>query len=408
MKSILRYQQSRQLTPCIATPPLAGLQLICVIPCMDEPSMLATLLHLQQCTMPAEPIEVIVVVNHSSLADDACRRCNEQTAQALASQPWPDACRCHVMTLFDLPAKQFGVGVARKAGMDEAMLRLAAVQAADGLIVCLDADCRVDDHYFTALRATAIAQPKQHAMLCDFHHPWEALQDDEHRRAIQSYELLLRTIALGWAYAGLPYAFTAIGSCMVVRANAYARHQGMNTRQAGEDFYFMHKLAREREIIVLHDVCVYPSPRTSTRTPFGTGQAVRQLQEGNSEHQMMAAAQVFEVLRCMSASLDTLFEAQELDAWLALQDVCLADFLLTQGIAQAVPRLLANAAQPSTFRKHYFTWFDGLKAWRFVHHYRQQHSLPVLLVAQQLLAMVDNHQSMPHEQRAIQSLIHAL
>jgi len=359
MKSIVRYQQTRQLKSRIAMPPLAGLQLICVIPCMNEPGMLATLLHLQQCTMPAEPIEVIVVVNHSSAVDDACRRCNEQTAQAIAVHPWTDACRCHVLTLFDLPAKQSGVGVARKAGMDEAMLRLAAVQAADGLIVCLDADCRVDKHYFTALRAKAVAEPKQHAMLCDFHHPWESLQDDRHRHAIQCYELLLRTIALGWAHAGLPYAFTAIGSCMVVRANAYARHQGMNTRQAGEDFYFMHKLARERSIAVLHDVCVYPSSRVSTRTPFGTGQAVRQLQAGSSEHSMMASAQVFEVLQQMVNSLDVLFEAQDLPAWLALQDDSLAAFLLSQGAMQAIPRLRANAAQVTTFRKHYFTWFDG-------------------------------------------------
>ncbi len=352
--------------------------------------MVAMLQHLYQCDMPDAAMEIIVVINHAHNHDVTVKKNNRQTAEqiTIATKSWHDDCRCHVMTAFDLPEKKSGVGVARKIGMDEAMLRLAAVGANDGLIVSLDADCQVDSHYFTGLLAYAAANPLQHAMLCDFHHPLDDATSKQHRQAMIAYELLLRTIALGWAYAGLPYAFIAIGSCMVVRANAYARHHGMNTRQAGEDFYFMHKLARERSIKTLHDLRVYPSARISIRTPFGTGQAIKNMCEGNEQQQTMANPQVFEHLKHMVQGLPALYQRNDVSLWLATLHPSVAASLQQQGLEQALPHMHGNAASVDTFCKHFFTWFDGLKAWRIVHQYREKEAVPIVRAAQNLAVLV--------------------
>ena len=51
----------------------------------------------------------------------------------------------------------------------------------------------------------------------------------------------------------------------------------MNRRQAGEDFYFIQKVAQRGNFSQCNTTCVVPSPRPSDRVPFGTGAAVRRL-----------------------------------------------------------------------------------------------------------------------------------
>ncbi len=371
---------------------------------MNEPGILATVKHVQ-ASLPATA-EIIVVVNHAASAEAAIRQQNAQSISELRQHS-----EAMVLTATALPSAQAGVGTARKLGMDEAMLRLASVGCADGLIASLDADCRVDADYGQRLLDQAAAQPKQHAMLCEFAHPLEQAADAAQRQAIIDYELFLRTITAGWRLAGLPYAFTAMGSCMVVRANAYARHSGMNRRQAGEDFYFMHKLAREREVITLPQVRVYPSPRISTRTPFGTGQAVRAACQGDEQYRHMAAIEVFLQLQQMVQQLPRLF-TQSTDAWLQTQAPALATFLQQQGMAKASEGMRRNARHEASFCKHFFTWFDGLRAWRFVQQQRKQQPRPLGEVAAMCLQQAgievshaDRHESLLLAMRAWQQSV---
>ena len=53
----------------------------------------------------------------------------------------------------------------------------------------------------------------------------------------------------------------------------------MNRRQAGEDFYFIQKLAQRGNFSECNTTCVIPSPRPSDRVPFGTGLAVSRMIE---------------------------------------------------------------------------------------------------------------------------------
>ncbi len=51
----------------------------------------------------------------------------------------------------NLPRKHAGVGLARKIGMDQAVLRFAAVHNFRGIIVNLDADSVCNKNYFTEI-----------------------------------------------------------------------------------------------------------------------------------------------------------------------------------------------------------------------------------------------------------------
>src|SRR5690606_11992981 len=90
------------------------------------------------------------------------------------------------------------------------------------------------------------------------------------------YEIHLRYFIGMQRWAGFPHAFQTVGSSMAVRARIYCQIGGMNTRQAGEDFYFLHKIIERGKFSDLNTTTVYPSPRISDRVPFGTGQSMKE------------------------------------------------------------------------------------------------------------------------------------
>jgi len=349
--------------------------------------MIKLLDHLHSCQMPLSAIEVIVVINHASDASDAVRAANLNTYGEICT--WKqghesDGFRVYPIRAFDLPPKTAGVGLARKIGMDEAMRRFAAINRPDGVIASLDADCLVSNNYFNVLQDYFKVNSNIHAVTLAYEHRLDEISDARHRYAMVCYELFLRYVEHGWGYAGLPFAFTAIGSCFAVRANACARHHGMNKRRAGEDFYFLHKLARERPLGHIQSTCVYPSARLSSRTPFGTGQAMAAWVHGDSNEWPVCEPLRFNELREMNNTLEPLFDS-DTDGWLERLPESLADFLQNAGIAKATLNMRANAATATSFCKRFYVWFDGLKAWRYIHQPSMQ--VPVEEAAAALLAM---------------------
>jgi len=389
MRHLRRYLDLQQSETLIASPPAPELGLVVVIPCLREPAMIELLDHLHSCQMPASAIEVIVVINHASDASDAVRAANQSTFKRISA--WKqvydsDIFRVHPLRAFDLPPKIAGVGLARKIGMDEAMRRFAAIDRPDGVIASLDADCLVSNNYFNVLQEYFKVNYAIYAVTLAYAHRLNGISDARHRYAMVCYELFLRYVEYGWGYAGLPFAFTAIGSCFAVRANACARHHGMNRRRAGEDFYFLHKLARERPLGYIESACVYPSPRMSPRTPFGTGQAIAAWVHGDSSRWPVCEPERFAELRLMNDALESLFDS-DTDGWLERLPVSLADFLREAGITNAARNMRANAATAASFRKRFYVWFDGLKAWRYIH--RPSRQIPIEEAAAALLAMGD-------------------
>jgi len=77
---------------------------------------------------------------------------------------------------------------------------------------------------------------------------------------------------------------------------AYVEVRGMNKREAGEDFYFLSKLAKIGKISYIKETCVYPSARPSTRVPFGTGSRVQRFLSGKGQEYLLYDPQIFVIL----------------------------------------------------------------------------------------------------------------
>ncbi|MGI9309300.1 MAG: glycosyltransferase family 2 protein, partial [Gammaproteobacteria bacterium] len=299
-KAIAGYLSRRQLyPPQSAVEPTAGLGLSVVIPCYNEPDICGTLQSLAECVPPRVGVEVIVVRNYPVGADvsvvDAHARCLDEM------NTWLDRSANRFFELIDLdyeslPQRSAGVGLARKLGMDEALTRQLAAGNANGLIVSLDADCRVAKNYLTTIEQHFADNPLQVGASLYFEHPLDQVRDADLLRAISEYELHLRYYIAGQRYAGFPYATHTVGSALSVRAAAYARQGGMNRRSGGEDFYFVQKLIALGPYGQIVDTCVFPEVRLSSRVPFGTGPALDR-RMGNEEELQSYPLEVFEDLK---------------------------------------------------------------------------------------------------------------
>jgi hypothetical protein len=89
--------------------------------------------------------------------------------------------------------------------------------------------------------------------------------------AVINYELHQRYYLQAVRYTGYPFAYHTVGSCFAVLAETYCRMGGLSRRKAGEDFYFIQKIAVHGRYGECRTTRVYPSPRPSDRVPFGTG-----------------------------------------------------------------------------------------------------------------------------------------
>jgi hypothetical protein len=155
----------------------------------------------------------------------------------------------------------------------------------NGIIVSLDADTVVRADYLRAVEDHFSRHPEASGCSISFEHPL-SLQEYENQNpqnpppenfppeafeAVTNYELHQRYYLLAVRYTGYPYAYHTVGSCFAVQVEAYCRAGGMSRRQAGEDFYFIQKLAVQGGFTECRSTRVYPSPRPSDRVPFGTG-----------------------------------------------------------------------------------------------------------------------------------------
>jgi len=351
----------------ISEPPAAGLSLAVVIPCFNEPNLLASLESLHRSERPDAPHEVIVVVNSAADADVTIVDRNETTLREarawLKAQPEPKL-TVHLIDARHLPPRHAGVGLARKIGMDEALRRFDHAGTLDhGVILCFDADCTCAPNYLRAVSDHFQAHPTPPACSIYFEHPLEGELAPEIYVAIGAYELHLRYYVQALRYARFPHAHHTIGSSMAVRAQAYMAQGGMNRRQAGEDFYFLHKLIPLGGFTELNSTAVYPSPRPSDRVPFGTGRAVSDwLQRPGTRTYPL---QAFDDLRVFLESVPSLKSSVP-----QAMPESIRTFLAQQNFEQALAEIRNHTATPPAFTKRFFRWFDGFRAMKFVHHAR--------------------------------------
>jgi hypothetical protein len=288
---------------------------------------------------------------------------------------------------FEMPKKIGGVGLARKIGMDEALMIFDYSSTAKNILICLDADCIIDPNFLTTI-VDNFNNRKFSAAVVNFRHK---INDDTlTTNAIICYEIFLRYYILGLKYADSPFAFHTIGSTIVCDHESYIKVEGMNKRKAAEDFYFLEKLAKNYKIEKITAATVYPSARSSWRVPFGTGQRVGRFLSKKENEYLLYDPSSFDVLKKwlkifasdeIKSSNDYLESAQKIHPELV-------NFLMIQNFKNDWNGILINSAKPEQLAKQKLKWFDGFRTLKLIHYLRDK-SFPLISMFEALNELFD-------------------
>jgi glycosyltransferase involved in cell wall biosynthesis len=371
----------------ILEPPSPGLGIAVVIPCFNEPNLIASLESLKKCHLPECDVEVLIVINSGIDHSPEIKDQNLETLREV--RRWitdHSTARLRFFVLFfdDLPPKHAGVGLARKIGMDEAVARFDRI-AGDGIIACFDADSLCDPNYLAELEKHFETHPKSPGCAVYFEHPVSGTAFDKRVYAgIIQYELHLRYYKMALEYCNLPYAFHTIGSAMAVRSSAYQRQGGMNKRKAGEDFYFLHKIIALGNFTELNSTRVIPSPRVSDRVPFGTGRAIGNWMLSDNAQYATYNFESFRLIRNFVSRVSEFYKNDYAGGIHPSLDL----FLANENFSEALVEIRSNSGSAMAFKKRFFAWFDAFRVLKLVHFLRD-HGFPDRPVTDEARVLMD-------------------
>jgi hypothetical protein len=277
-----------------------------------------------------------------------------------------------------LPEGQ-GVGLARKIGCDLILRLRAAGRIASPWIHCTDADVLLPEDYFGQLPG---GEEERGAAAAIYFFEHRVEPDEELARAARLYEISLRYYVLGLAWAGSPYAYQSMGSCLAVRDTAYAAVRGFPRRNALEDFYVLNKLAKTGTILRLAGSPVILEGRLSDRVPISTGKAIgeivsrapRSRRRSALDHPLAFAhlAAWIRVIGAVARSgghLDRALETMPRDNPFFRAEV-LQDALRKFGAFEGLRETLDGARDPRTLAAKLHGWFDGFRTVKLLHALR--------------------------------------
>jgi len=262
-----------------------------------------------------------------------------------------------------------GVGLARKIGCDILLALNEKGLLKTPFLWTTDADANLPQTYFDVSQNDSIA----------LHYPYRhSSKNFEGTLALTLYEIHLRNYFLGLRWAGSPFAFPSIGSCLAIEPEAYAQVRGFPKRQAGEDFHLLSKLRKIGAIRYQKSKPIVLKGRFSSRVPFGTGQstiAIHKLLSENGSYTLYSPSS-FVFLKELLYSSNLVLSSKEGDfnsqfdflverlkhnqpgALFSLEALNFFD-LLKQAFA-----LRKNSEQRL---RHFHTTFDALKTLRLIH-----------------------------------------
>lgn len=337
-----------------------GCSLFVTIPCYDEPDLLTALESLSKCDVSSSGVTVIVVINSSDRSPQEALDQNKQTISEVlewwenSSKPFFQLRMLHAPAL---PSKWAGVGWARKIAMDEAIRMLDDSEKEEGILIAFDADSTVSANYLTEIESAFHLHPSYNFVNLNFCHPIDdpALPATL-KEGIILYELYLRYLRNAMQWSGYPHAIHTVGSSFAVKASSYVKQGGMNRRQAGEDFHFLHKIVLLGDYGKVQNATVFPAARISHRVPFGTGAALKKWEEGDQELYSAYSVEIFGTLRPLFADPGYFFDADPSlwDRKFLEYDRYLFDFLMKTGTRERLIELRDNCANKRNFVKRYF------------------------------------------------------
>ena len=272
-----------------------------------------------------------------------------------------------------LPSRQ-GVGLARKISVDIPAALYGEGRLQSPWVHSTDADVVVPGDYLMRVPEEANTAAGLHP----YSHVVEG--DEEQRLAMLQYESYLHYYTLGLHWAGSPYAYTAIGSTIVVHVEYYGAVRGFPKREAGEDFYLLNKLAKVGHVTGMEGAPIRVRGRFSDRVPFGTGAALEIItaDEGQGKAYLMYDPRLFEALKeflehwhtyASAPNLDVLKAGvQELDkqfngAWKALDET---------GVFEAANAAAKHAKPGPSLKRRLSEWMDGFRTLKILHGFRDE------------------------------------
>ena len=252
-----------------------------------------------------------------------------------------------------------GVGTARQCCMDE----IVAEASGSDILISMDADTQFDAGYVSQMVEYLEKRRKTDAVLPQYHHRLSGSEAQD--RAMLRYEIYMRCYLFNLQRIGSPYAFTALGSAICCRIGAYRKCGGFDSRQAGEDFYFLQKIVKSGRL-ELHPACtVYPSSRISDRVPFGTGPAIRQIGEGGGPYPVFPP-EAFDLIDETYRLLPLFREGKVTTP--------LTSFIDESSCNPAIwEKLRKNYPELKSFTKAFHQKADGLRIFQFLRHYAECH-----------------------------------
>lgn len=349
----------------INSPHSENLKIAVVIPSFNEPDLITTLDSLNDCSLPPVDCEIIVVINEPENCTREISKINSKTYQEVRDfSESANTNRLMFIPIYAqaLPKDKAGVGLARKIGMDEAIRRING--SSDNILVSLDADCVVDKNYLTAIYNHF--ELNKDLTGCSIYFEHLLPEDPGIRELIIAYELHLRYYVNALRWSKYPLAFQTVGSCFAVRAYIYEKQGGMNTRQAGEDFYFLQKIIQLGGFSDLTSTTVYPSSRISNRTPFGTGKSLEKLK--NEKQILFYSPKMFIDLKNFFDISNSFYdlEMNEINVKCSYISNNLKNHLDQIDFSKNLMDFKVKHRSKVTFRKAFFRWFNALKVLQFV------------------------------------------
>ncbi|MBR5983199.1 MAG: glycosyltransferase family 2 protein [Bacteroidales bacterium] len=351
--------------------PRSDTGIIVVIPCYDDDFVFNTLLSLDSADKPQCSVEVIVVVNSAEDTSEAIVEKNRRIYAELSQNIGQYSNFILLPYIIEgVLHKIAGVGNARKIGMDEAVWRFASIENPRGIIVSLDSDCIVSKCYFTKIyERFCLSKDKPNSCTLQFQHNYdEDLYSKQEIDACRRYEMYLRYFRLAQKVAGIPQCLHTIGSCFAVTAETYSQMGGMARRQAGEDFYFLQKLALQSKVSSVDEPIVFPAPSVSERVPFGTGRSVKKIIDTGSCKVYNFG--LFLLLKDFYSAFPNLYDG---DSAIPKEII---DFVGGQKFNTLLEECRKNTSDRKTFVKRMFTKFDVFFMIRFLNSFSESTIYP--------------------------------
>jgi len=350
--------------------PDPDIAVIVVIPSFREKHLNLAIQSLIEADVPGLTWEILCVINHPEHSDRETMEINRQSLAQVKDMDAGVRKGIRILPLWvpDVPVKHAGVGWARKIGFDTAVSRFSQTGRPDGIIISFDADSICAPDFIIKLVEFYSTHPKARGCNHYFEHPLDEKETGD-SSLIAGYELHLRYFKSCLEWIRHPQAIHTVGSSFSFRADAYCQSGGMGRHQAGEDFYFLHKIAALGQFWEHNGVTIMPSPRISDRVVFGTGATMQQLHQSG---QMMETYpfELFQPLKLLFSRVDEIRELNDTEILALPQNHWCTDplnhFLQASGLPGEWIRIRHHSSSPETYRRHFFHSFNVFSVLRYL------------------------------------------